>query len=194
VSKGNLLLYLVALQCLGRRNARRALADEGVAWFAGLEVLPRPGLIDQFVEAVPGGAHAAFAEEIRRHLLATRSDPVVAPRDPPREDVDGDEWLSLWSDAHPLLADRELDRVLSAVSAVVLRSFAARLGAFSASSPAYICRNFLESQAELEIDDARIAVNFFTCPLRMVLRMAGFESGRWTMPWAGARTLEVHFP
>jgi hypothetical protein len=77
-------------------------------------------------------------------------------------------------------------------SAIALQGFATRLGAM-AGSPSYLSRNFLESEAEIWVSKGTIAINFLTCPLQMVLKMAGFEHFRWQIPWLGDRQLIFNF-
>ena len=82
---------------------------------------------------------------------------------------------------------------LSPVSSALLRGFAARLGAFAESSPEYMRRNFIENRADIESSGERLSVRFHTCPLQMVLRMAGFDHSTWVLDWLGRRELAFRF-
>jgi hypothetical protein len=53
----------------------------------------------------------------------------------------------------------------------------------SVRSP-FLCGALSHSQSE---------VNFLTCPLQMVLKMAGFEHFRWQIHWLGNRQLILNF-
>ena len=90
-------------------------------------------------------------------------------------------------------AVRRLSEALAPLSSYVLSRFAARLGAFAESSPDYLRRNFLECRAEVELFAGRVSVRFLTCPLQMVLRMAGYDQASPAVPWLKNRKLEFHF-
>jgi hypothetical protein len=103
------------------------------------------------------------------------------------------EALYLWAETNPLLSDRNLDQALAEVSGLALRWFSIKLGAFADSSPDYLRRNLWESQTEIELFEDRIEVHCLTCPLQMVLRMAGFDSNTWAVPWLSDRQLAFSF-
>ncbi len=75
----------------------------------------------------------------------------------------------------------------------VVRRFADRLGAFSESSPEYLTRNFLECPSVVMINEATVTVHFLSCPLQIVLRMAGFDGRIGPIPWLDDRQLELVF-
>jgi hypothetical protein len=81
---------------------------------------------------------------------------------------------------------------LIAAGSSVLQHFAARLGAFADSSPAYLRKNFFHCSGMVSISAARISVRFLTCPLRVVLRMMGVDGTPVPMPWNEGRVLELH--
>jgi hypothetical protein len=81
---------------------------------------------------------------------------------------------------------------LIAIGHELLQHFATRLGAFADSSPDYLRSNFLHCRGIVSIAPARISVRFLTCPLRVVLRMAGFDAAPVPMPWNEGRMLELH--
>lgn len=81
---------------------------------------------------------------------------------------------------------------LIAIGDELLHHFATRLGAFADSSPEYLRKNFLHCRGIVSISAARISVRFLTCPLRVVLRMAGFDAAPVPMPWNEGRMLELH--
>lgn len=76
------------------------------------------------------------------------------------------------------------------VATELLRNFARRLGAFSASSAEYLYRNFLRGDGIVTVSSKRIAVRFETCPMRVVLRMAGFGEPI-ALPWIRGAVLEL---
>ncbi|MGH7491687.1 MAG: hypothetical protein ACREOO_04775 [bacterium] len=193
--KPGLLFFSIALQCLGHQNAEKAKADRAVSFFAGLAAPVTPQKFRQYSEALVPAMHKAFREAfaVHRETLAKRPSNFIWARHLANEHLDKAEVFSLCSDVEPLLPNHELDSALVPVSAAVLRWFAAKLGAFSESSPDYLRRNFLESRAMIEAFSDRIAVRFLTCPLKMVLRMAGFDHGAWTLPWLENHKLEFHF-
>lgn len=194
-TKGALLRYLVGLQCVGAANAVRARGDAGLALFAGLDGAPRASQLERYAEAVTTQTHEAFAREFRALVEKLAGRPGFTPRagEGALEAEGGARWFSFAGkgEAGPHL--RALDAALAPVSELVLGAFAARLGAFAASTPAYLCRNFLESRAEVELSAERLSVCFLSCPLQMVLRMAGFEHTTWAVPWYGGRELEFEF-
>lgn len=194
VSKSGLLLFLIALQCLGRRNAEQAQRDEGLALFAGLSAPPTLHQLNEYAEGLVPDMHQAFSDMFQTYQIEIVNRPgVLKPRSIPSEVIDNSGWLWLSSGAEPFLPNREWDLALSMASLTALRWFASKLGAFSESSPEYLCRNFLESQADVEVFADRIAVHFLTCPLQMVLRMIGFDHTTWTVPWLEDRKLEFRF-
>jgi len=73
----------------------------------------------------------------------------------------------------------------------MMADFRQRLGAFSESSNEYIHRNLVRCRGSVALSPARMSVRFLICPLRVVLRMAGFNSAPLEMPWAGNRLLEI---
>jgi hypothetical protein len=138
--------------------------------------------------------HWAFAQDLQAHCQEVMRQPdrfeyqrsLFLPPEP-------FEWLSRHSALDSPLSDAAWDRALGGMSAIVLQGFAAKLGALAGSSPSYLSRNFLESAVEIEVSEAAISIHFLTCPLQMVLRMAGFEHFRWQIPWLGDRRLTFNF-
>ncbi len=53
----------------------------------------------------------------------------------------------------------------------------------------FLCSALSHSQ----LSHSHIEVNFLTCPLQMVLKMAGFEHFRWQIPWLRNRQLIFNF-
>lgn len=194
-SKIGILLWAIALQCLGYENATQATRDRGLALFAGLSKVPELTQLQYYVETFTPAIHAAFIEQFQTHLREQLSRPeqFALARSLSSTSPVSLDWFSLCPESNPLLPDPQWDAALARVSATVLQAFAAKLGAFSDSSPSYLCRNFLESQAAIEVSESAIVVRFLTCPLQMVLRMAGFESSTWEIPWLGNRLLRFEF-
>lgn len=195
ISKIGILLWAIALQCLGQPNAQQARQDRGLALFAGLSQPPKSELIQQYGATLTPEMHAAFAEAFQAHYREVTSSPSLFIYQPSlvAASPEAINWFSLYSETEPLLGDPAWDLNLAAVSSAIVRGFSAKLGAFADSSPAYLCRNFLESQAAIEVSGNAIAVRFLTCPLQMVLRMAGFESSTWEIPWLGNQVLGFRF-
>jgi hypothetical protein len=193
-SKSSLLCYLIGLQCLGQENAEKARRDQGLALFAGLEAIPTPAQLEQYSEDLTAQVHREFEAEFRarQQKLAGRF-PITHLDHDPSHLVPGFEWFSFATARESSLSARALDTSLAPVSQAVSRSFAAKLGALSASSPQYLSRNFWESHAEILMSDENISVRFLTCPLQMILRMAGFDQQSWTLPWLSNRNLEFRF-
>jgi hypothetical protein len=195
ISKIGILLWAIALQFLGYENATQATRDRGLALFAGLSKVPELTQLQRYVETFTPAMHAAFIEQFQVHLTEQLSHPKqfgLAPLFSSNAAVSLD-WFSLCKESTSLLPDIQWDAALTAVSSTVLQAFAIKLGAFSDSSPAYLCRNFLESQAALEISSHQLIVRFLTCPLQMVLRMAGFDRDSWEIPWLENRQLSFRF-
>ena len=177
VSKQAMLSYLIALQCLGRRNTTEALGDKGAALFAGLKGPPELDQLREFCRDATADAHAAFKESLAALLK--------------RRDVTDEDEFSL-AVSHDWIT-QELDRMLSPLSSALISSFAARLGAFSTSSPEFLRRNFIESRAEIELSREFVRVKFLSCPLQMVLRMAGFDHFNPRIEWLENRVLLLEF-
>lgn len=195
MSKTGLLLWAIALQCLGDDNAVRGRSDRALALFAGLSQPPTAAQLQCYAETLTPAMHSMFTEQFQIQLQEQLNRPeqfglarVFSSVIPMSLD-----WFSLCSESNSLLLDAEWNATLSAVSAAVLQAFVAKLGAFADSSPAYLCRNFLESQAAIELSQHQLIVRFLTCPLQMVLRMAGFDHNTWEIPWLENRQLTFQF-
>jgi hypothetical protein len=202
-SKAALFAYLSGLQCLGSSNAREARRDGGLALLAWLSAAPADAELKQYCEGLTTLMHEDFSREFqswRRESLNRRafiagqeSRPSEDERGAEGEGKDKDAWFSLFAQDEAVLPDPELDRALIPLSRAVLGSFAAKLGAFADSSPQYLSRNFLECHAEVLVSVDYVTVHFLTCPLQMVLRMAGFDQRTWALPWLENRQLEFRF-
>lgn len=190
MSKTGLLLFVIALQCLGRKNVGQAQQDKGIALFAGLPSPLTGAQISQYSEALTPKMHKAFTEAFQAHQIKVKNRQGILK---PSEQKNNSGWFSLYSEDNSFLINMEWDTALSTVSSAILMWFASKLGAFADSSPEYLCRNFLKCHAEIEVSPDRIAVYFLTCPLQMVLRMAGFDHTTWVVPWLENRKLEFHF-
>ena len=193
IPKANLLLWLMALQCLGAGNLEQARRDRGVLGFAGLAQAPEPEWLSDYVALLTQEIHGAFGQDLQAHCQRVIRQPdlfIYQRLSIPPEPL---ERLSLHSAPHSPVLDEAWDNAIGRISAIALQGFAARLGAMAGSSPSYLSRNFLESEAEIWVSEGAIAVNFLTCPLQMVLKMAGFEHFRWQIPWLGNRQLIFNF-
>ncbi len=193
VPKANLLLWLMALQCLGVGNLEQARRDRGVLGFAGLAQAPESEWLVDYAAQLTEEMHGAFGQDLQAHCQRVIRQPDLFMYQRLSIPPEPWEWLSLHSLTHSPLPDESWDRELGLMSAIALQGFATRLGAMAGSSPPYLSRNFLESEAEIWVSEGAIAVNFLTCPLQMVLKMAGFEHFRWQIPWLGNRQLIFNF-
>jgi hypothetical protein len=192
IPKANLLLWLMALQCLGAGNLEQARRDRGVLGLAGLAQAPEPEWLLDYVALLTEEIHGAFRQDLLAHCQRVIRQPDLFIYQRLSIPPEPSEWLSLHSATRSPLPDESWDRELGLMSAIALQGFATRLGAM-AGSPPYLSRNFLESEAEIWVSEGAIAVNFLTCPLQMVLKMAGFEHFRWQIPWLGNRHLIFNF-
>ena len=192
IPKANLLLWLMALQCLGAGNLEQARRDRGVLGLAGLVQAPEPEWLLDYVALLTEEIHGAFRQDLLAHCQRVIRQPDLFVYQRLSIPPEPSEWLSLHNATHSPLSDESWDRELGLMSAIALQGFASRLGAM-AGSPPYLSRNFLESEAEIWVSEGAIAVNFLTCPLQMVLKMAGFEHFRWQISWLGNRQLIFNF-
>ena len=206
-TKAGWLLFLVGLQCLGPANAARAGRDPAATLFAGLAAAPARGELNAYAASIDSQSRQVFSERFQAFQLEARRNPRLL-RPPPPLPVgwrDPSGWLTLSSADAPFLEpeisapetsgfdgpNHSLDAALAPLSAGLLQWFAARLGAFAESSPAFLSRNFLESQAEIEVYAGRIRVRFTRCPLGLVLRLSGVTGAAGSIPWLEGRQLEL---
>ncbi|HEY0078527.1 MAG TPA: hypothetical protein VGB73_07755 [Pyrinomonadaceae bacterium] len=220
-SKSAWLRFALALQCVGARNTKRARTDAGLALFAGLTRAPTPAQLNAYAQTLTPDMHRAFQREFLAHATQharrfaySASDGAATSESEPASFVrllfsgsdatdeaplarlllvDEEDADSLSLDQPALEALEAWSAALAAVSSTMLQGFAARLGAFAESSAEYLHRNFIENRAELEFSDERLVVRFLTCPLQMVLRMAGFDHSSWLLDWQKRRELEFQF-
>ncbi|MBD2207032.1 hypothetical protein H6G33_32280 [Calothrix sp. FACHB-1219] len=184
IPNANFLIWLIALQCLGKSNCQQTMGDRGLALFAGLSQPPQLEILHNYLASLTTEMHAAFTNTFAEHLSKILKQPSLFI------------YRHTLASASPMNlanSDRQWDSALVAVSSIILRGFTVKLGAFADSSPEYLRRNFLESRAEIEISHAEIRVLFITCPLQTVLRMAGFDSNTWEVPWLENRQLKLEF-
>lgn len=186
-SPSSLLLFLISLQCFGADKAAQAAQDPALALFAGLATAPTRSYLGRYAELLTEEMHEKFRNLFWLHQAAVLKQ--TASRLDCDEVVDQSRWFSFG----PETEDEKWDQALQPVSRALIRLFTLRLGAFAESSPAYVSRNFLECRADVEISEEHIAVRFLTCPLQMVLRMAGFDHLTVALPWLRNRELEFHF-
>jgi hypothetical protein len=192
IPKANLLLWLMALQCLGVGNLAQARHDRGLLRFAGVVQAPTPEWLADYTAQLTAEMHGAFGADLQAHCQRVIRQPdrfayqrLSMPPEPA-------EWLSLHLARDSPVPDEAWDNAIGIMSSIVLQGFATRLGAM-AGSPPYLSRNFLESEAEIWVSEGSIEVHFLTCPLQMVLKMAGFEHFRWQIPWLENRELIFKF-
>jgi hypothetical protein len=191
ISKPGLLVFAIWLQCLGYQNAIQAIREPSLTLFTGLNKPLEKAQFQSYVEHFTPDMHSVFMQQFEAHRDECLNRPTLFMLSRlPRSAVS--DWFSLSNGAEPLLPDPQWDAALSTVSATVLQGFAAQLGAFSDISPSFLCHNFLESQAEIDIYTDGITVHFLTCPLQRVLRMAGFDHHTWTVLWLENRSAIIN--
>lgn len=194
IPKANLLLWLTALQCLGQGNLEQARGDRGVLGFAGLARAPEQEWLLDYAAQLTGERHGAFVQDLQAYYQRVIRQPDLFVYQRSLSSLpEPSEWLFLYNAPYSPLPDESWDNALGVMSAIAFQGFAARLGALAGSSPSYLSRNFLESEAEIWVSEGTISVHFLTCPLQMVLRMAGFEHFRWQIPWLENRQLILNF-
>jgi hypothetical protein len=193
-SKASLLLWVMTLQCLGPEQASQSLTDPALTLLAGLlRPLDRSDL-NTYGDTLTPAMHTEFRQAFLAHQTTITHQPylsILERQAPPNSKHLN--ALQLSSADPPLLGNPEWDQALAPASELLLRWFTTKLGAFAGSSPDYIRRNFLESQAEIEVSEEEIMVTFLTCPLQMVLKMAGFEGNCWQLEWLGGKVLGFRF-
>jgi hypothetical protein len=186
------LLYSIALQCLGGNRLEQSRADPAPTLFAGLAAPLQASAIARHADRITPAMHESFGNQPHLPRTACRESASAPAAVSAKESSNAAKWLSLEGET-AAIPNPALNTALQPVSAAVLRCFAGRLGALAPSSPEFLRRNFIESRAMIELLPDRIDVWFLTCPLQMVLRMAGFEHTSWTLPWLGGRRLTFHF-
>jgi hypothetical protein len=192
IPKANLLLWLMALQCLGQGNLEQARCDRGVLRFAGLAQAPAPESLTEYAAQLTAEMHETFERDLQAHCQRVIRQPDLFAYQRLSIPPEPSEWLSLHPAPDSPVLDEAWDNGIRMMSAIALQGFAVRLGAM-AGSPPYLSRNFLESEAEIWVSEGSIEVHFWTCPLQMVLKMAGFEHFRWQIPWLENRQLILNF-
>jgi hypothetical protein len=192
IPKANLLLWLIALQCLGQGNLEQARRDRGLLQFAGLTKTPTPEWLTEYAAQLTADLHGAFGRDLEAHCQRVIRQPDLFAYQRLSIPPEPLAWFSLHSAPDSPVPDEAWDNAIGMMSAIALQGFATRLGAM-AGSPPYLSRNFLESEAEIWVSEGSIEVHFLTCPLQMVLKMAGFEHFRWQIPWLGNRQLIFNF-
>jgi hypothetical protein len=172
------LIFITARQCLGP-DASQEANDKVLTALAGLSRAPSRESIAEYAATLTSVMHHQFARAVAS--IARPSEHVADP------------WFTLGNDSKSNRSLSGLDSALARLSCAVLYQFASKLGAFSDSSPAYLYRNFLAARARVEITMDRIQVHFLSCPLQMVLRMAGFDNNIWRVSWLENKTLAFTF-
>jgi hypothetical protein len=76
-----------------------------------------------------------------------------------------------------------LDCMFSLIARAALKHFARKLCGFEASSPDYLHQNFLSGVSEVRWIDEHVEVRLPTCPLSLILRMAGLQEQKYVPPW-----------
>jgi hypothetical protein len=194
-SKLGLLLWVMALQWLGPAQVEVAAHDVALALLAGVAQPWERSHLMTYLAQIPADSHGALQSAFQAHAAAVLQKPFLIPLrrqglELPSAHLDS---LRLSVGTDPWLADEAFDIALGPLSGLVLAWFATRLGAFAGSSPDYLRRTVLQSEAEVEIFTDRVEVHFLTCPLQMVLRMAGYDHQTWTIPWWNERSLAFSF-
>lgn len=185
------LLLLVLSQSLGAEGLTATLADPVVRLLAGME--EKAELVWSLADQDPWPT--SFLAAWRQHLHQRRQRPEFYSRrsqqgQPPADHL---AWLSAGLTDPPISAPVAVAASLAEVSWTLGRWFAAGLGSLAASSPGYLARNFWQSPGCLVLSAERLQVRFTGCPLQVLLRLAGFASRSWPVPWLAGRQLEFAF-
>lgn len=179
-----LLLALLA-QCAGPETAASAMADRAVRFLAGVR---DPSTRETQAFAADAAGIGRIAEELEALYATLHAGLAPYQRGRHAQDVAAD-----FIDAEASTVPHAIAERLWPIGSLVLRLFAARLGAFAESTPAYLRKNLLESPAHVEAGAESISVRFMGVPLGMVLRMAGFDRAEAVLPWLGGRRLSFRF-
>jgi hypothetical protein len=121
--------------------------------------------------AEPEGIPGAMQEALARYLARAR---------PAAQEL---AYLSLADHDLALVADLRSDLTWSLVANAVLKGLARRLLGFHWSSAEYLYQNFLGGTGLVQIEDHHIEVQLPSCPLQVVLRIAGVNGQTYTVPW-----------
>ncbi len=170
-----LLRYVIAAHCAGRENFTRIANDPAVALFADGVKAPAPAAI------------RSLAQKFGPHHAARLSARVTV------DDRDGDPSLWLAASDLALPPDDLMTPSLIPLSALAVRTFAARLGALTHSSIPYLRTNILASPGQINFDSEGVRVRLSACPLQVVLRMCGFDRGTFEVPWLKQTPLAFEF-
>ncbi len=188
------MLFAISLQCLGLQHRTTALNNTALAMFAGLSALPTEDALTAYAAHLTTEQHSSFQQSFHAHLAAISRDAYTATLLRGQASYVPEHRHQLrWATDAPGEANTSWDDSLTEVSGTVLHLFAARLGAFAGSSPDYLRRNVLMSEAQVEQTSTAIKVAFLACPLQMVLRMSGFDSTTWPVAWWGDLPLTFEF-
>ena len=93
-----------------------------------------------------------------------------------------------------ILPNFEFDLVWSLIARAVLRAFARRLMGFGKSGARYLRDNFLSGMSSVEAQADNIAVELPSCPLFVVLSMAGVNGQTYTIPWLNGIQVKLSLP
>jgi hypothetical protein len=113
---------------------------------------------------------------------------------PPELDLD---YLSLSrSDelGEAIVPNAEFDLVWSLVARVALRGFARRLMGFGQSSPKYLRDNFFSGISTIHFHGSTMSVELPSCPLAVVLNIAGVNGQVYSVPWLGDMQVKLSLP
>ena len=190
------LLYAIALQCLGIDHLEAALEDPALAPFVGVSTAPSIEALATYGNSLEPELHNTWQQTFQHHLEQLCQDPYRAALLQGLSAIPLEHRAQIGlvkESSNRLNLNPDWDDALATVSAAILHTFAAQLGAFAGSSPDYLRRNVLVSQARIEQRSTELRVILLTCPLQMVLRMVGLDSRSWPVPWWGDLPLTFEF-
>jgi len=166
--------HIVLAKCVGAFEQSSMLADRAILLAAGLDQWPDWDIFRNWSRALPKSAHR---EALR--LMRGR-----CPRG----------WARLAKTGRSDLLPAAFDRTLSAAAGIVAAAFARRLLGMGRSSHSYLRRNFLDGNGRIAAGPSRIVVELPQAPLRLLLRMAGFDGHCYSLPWLPGREIELRLP
>jgi hypothetical protein len=158
----SLLLFLLAVRCLGRGRAALAIGDPAPRLFAGLDFAPT---LSEMAETLAAADSVAAFDMLRENLS---EDELLTTDD------SGLEYFAI-EEIFPALGAMDGIAALhwSRIARAILRQFARQLIGFAQSSPEYIFQNFLAGTGTIHSFAERIEVRLGASPLEVVLRISG---------------------
>jgi hypothetical protein len=93
----------------------------------------------------------------------------------------------------PFTVEKAVDFSWSAGADALLRRFASRLSGFERANPDYLCRNFFDCAAYVDVVRGTFAARLARPPLAVLLQMTGYDDVAVHLPWLEDTELKVSF-